>query len=114
MAERGPEATIISNGNGYPKVLRIEHYFKFVLLAPEVGIDKPNPEIFHLAIKKADCLPEEMLYVGDSQEDDIIGCKNVGIKVVWFNRNKEQLKHNIPKPDYEINRLSVLLSILRA
>ena len=103
---------IISNGNSYPRTLKIEHYFRFVLLAPEVGIDKPNPEIFHLAIKKANCLPQEMLYIGDSQEDDISGGKSAGVIVAWFNREKERLQTNIPKPDFEIDRLSMLLDIL--
>lgn len=104
---------IISNGNSYPKILGLGQYFQFALLAPEVGIDKPDPKIFYLAIQKADCLPEEMLYVGDSQEDDILGGKKAGVKIAWFNRCKEQLKPNIPQPDYEIDKLNMLLDILK-
>ena len=104
---------IVSNGNSYPRKLGLEQYFKFIILAQEVGIEKPDPGIFHLAIERAGCLPDEFLYVGDSQEDDILGAKKAGVKVAWFNRAKSQLKPDIPCPDYEIERLSELLKVLQ-
>ena len=103
---------IMSNGNSYPETLGVEKYFQFVILAQDVGIEKPDPEIFHLAAEKAGCLPDEFLYVGDSQEDDILGAKRAGVKIAWYNRTKAQLHPNIPRPDYEISRLSMLLEIL--
>jgi putative hydrolase of the HAD superfamily len=103
---------IISNGNSYPEILGVEKYFEFIILAQDVGVEKPDPGIFHLAIKKAGCLPDELLYVGDSQEDDIAGAKNAGIKIAWYNRTNAQLQPEIPHPDYEINALSMLLEIL--
>jgi putative hydrolase of the HAD superfamily len=104
---------IVSNGNSYPERLGLEQYFQFIILAQEVGMEKPEPGIFHLAIERAGCRTEELLYVGDSQEDDILGAKRAGIKVAWFNRAKAQPQPNIPRPDYEIDRLSMLLDILK-
>ena len=103
---------ILSNGNSYPKTLGVEEYFQFVILAQDVGIEKPDPEIFRLAIEKAGCLPDEFLYVGDSQEDDILGAKKAGVKIAWYNRTRAQLHPNIPRPDYEISKLNTLLEIL--
>ena len=103
---------IVSNGNSYPKKIGLEKFFQFIILAQEIGIEKPDPGIFHLAIERAGCLPEELLYVGDSQENDILGAKRAGIKVAWLNRAKAQLEPNIPYPDYEIEELSMLLEIL--
>ena len=105
---------ILSNGNSYPKTLGVEAYFQFVILAQDVGIEKPDPEIFRLAIEKAGCLPDEFLYVGDSQEDDILGAKRAGVKIAWYNRTKAQLHSNIPRPDYEISELNTLLEILES
>ena len=103
---------IMSNGNSYPETLGVEKYFQFVILAQDVGIEKPDPEIFRLAIEKAGCLPDEFLYVGDSQEDDILGAKKAGVKIAWYNRTRAQLHPNIPRPDYEISKLNTLLEIL--
>ena len=103
---------IMSNGNSYPKTLGLESHFQFIILAQDIGIEKPDPRIFQLAVEKAGCIPDEFLYVGDSQEDDIIGAKKAGVRVAWFNRSNEQLKPGIPQPDYEIGKLRALMSIL--
>jgi len=103
---------VMSNGNSYPEKIGLEDHFSFIILAQEVGIEKPEPEIFHLAAEKAGCLPEELLYVGDSQESDIVGAKKAGVRVAWYNRTDARLLPEIPQPDYEINRLTELLDIL--
>ena len=76
-------------------------------------MEKPDPGIFHLAIEKAGCQPDEFLYVGDSQGNDIVGSRKAGVKIAWFNRTNAQLRPDIPRPDYEIDKLSTLLEILR-
>ncbi len=73
---------------------------------------KPNPEIFLEALAQFECEPSEAIYVGDSQEDDIVGAKGVGMQVAWLNRTGETLKPGIPRPDYEIHSLSDLLDII--
>jgi 2-haloalkanoic acid dehalogenase type II len=102
----------MSNGNSYPEKLGLEDYFQFIILAQEVGVEKPDPGIFHLAIEKAGCLPDEFLYVGDSQEDDILGAIRAGVRIAWFNWTKAKLQPGIPQPDYEISELGMLLNIL--
>ena len=57
-------------------------------------------------------MPNEFLYVGDSQEDDIVGAGKAGVHVVWLNRKNEVRRLNIPRPDYEITTLSGLFTIL--
>lgn len=103
---------IISNGNSYPRKLGLEKYFRFIILSQEVGVEKPDPGIFILAIQEAKCTPDEFLYVGDSQEDDIVGAKRAGVNVAWVNRRNDVRGPNIPIPDYEITTLSDLLKIL--
>lgn len=103
---------IVSNGNSYPEKIGLERYFQFIVLAQEVGMEKPDPGIFHLAIERAGCLPGEFLYVGDSPENDIIGAKRAGVKVAWFNKTNARLRPEIPRPEYEIGKLSMLLGIL--
>ena len=73
---------------------------------------KPNTEIFFEALKHFDCKPEEALYVGDSQEDDIVGARSAGLKVAWLNREGVTRRETTPKPDYEIESLSDLMDIV--
>src|SRR5215471_19116162 len=37
---------LISNGNGYPDRCGLRGQFRFVILAPNVGVEKPDPAIF--------------------------------------------------------------------
>jgi len=55
----------------------------------EVGVMKPNPEIYLTALKKLDVLPSECLYIDDFEEE-VIGAQNLGIKAFRINRNKTE------------------------
>jgi len=45
----------------------------------EAGSCKPHEAIYHFACAKARCAPEEVLFVGDSPEQDIAGARAVGM-----------------------------------
>lgn len=49
-----------------------------------VGVKKPDPEIFTLAVRQIGCAPAEALYVGDSFEKDIVGAHMAGLRTAWL------------------------------
>lgn len=71
-----------------PKIdlLGIEHLFPFILISGSVGIWKPDPAIFEMALEQAGASPEEAIYVGDSPVADVPGAHSVGMRPVWMNR----------------------------
>ena len=73
---------------------------------------KPDPEIFQQAFDALGCDPHQALYVGDSQEDDIVGARRAGMQVAWLNRRGEILKPEIPRPDNEIRSLNEVEGIV--
>ena len=79
--------------------------FSVVVSSESARSYKPAPEIFHEGLRLIGSRPEETLYVGDSQDDDIVGARRAGIKVAWLNRKGEALKPHIPEPHYEISSL---------
>lgn len=48
---------------------------------------KPDMRFFKYILEDNDLLPEEVLFVGDSVTDDILGPKAVGMKTAWIDRN---------------------------
>jgi putative hydrolase of the HAD superfamily len=66
--------------------LNIYDYFEFVIVSSLVGVAKPEPGIFELAIEKAGVPPDRILYVGDNVTDDIEGSHNMGIDAALINR----------------------------
>ncbi|MFC2147669.1 YjjG family noncanonical pyrimidine nucleotidase [Bacteroidota bacterium] len=67
-------------------------YFDQVINSEMAGVKKPNPEIFELALKKANTAPDKSLMVGDNIEADILGAKAVGFHALHFNAHND-LKH---------------------
>ena len=102
---------ILSNGNSYPERCGLEGMFKFVVFSQDYGVEKPNPRLFHIAVEKAGCSKHQLLHVGDSLQDDVMGAINAGIKCVWLNRKR--VKNNLDlKIDCEISSLLELHEIL--
>jgi 2-haloalkanoic acid dehalogenase type II len=102
---------LLSNGNSYPERCGLEGIFQFVVFSQDHGFEKPDPKFFQIAIEKAGCSREELLHVGDSLQNDIIGANNAGIKCIWLNRENE-INTSGCKIDYEIHSLWELLKIL--
>ena len=102
---------LLSNGNTYPERCGLEGYFQFVVFAQEHGIQKPDPRLFEIAIERAGCTERQLLHVGDSFQNDVIGAKQAGIKSVWLNRQGRNIEAE-QQPDFEISSLRELTGIL--
>lgn len=63
----------------------LEPYFETRTVSEEVGVKKPNPEIFRYALRKAQATAEESLMIGDEMAVDIDGARAAGIDTVFFN-----------------------------
>lgn len=67
----------------------MENLFDSIVISGEVGVKKPNKEIFNIALKEAVLKPEEVIYVGDGKED-IIGAKAAKIVPILIKRDKKE------------------------
>lgn len=63
----------------------MEPYFETLTVSEEVGVKKPNPEIFRFALRKANATAEESIMIGDEMEVDIDGARAAGIDQIFFN-----------------------------
>lgn len=61
-----------------------------VLVASEdVGISKPDPGIFDLALGRMGVGAPDAVMVGDSWANDIVGAAAAGIRAIWFNPDRK-------------------------
>jgi 2-haloalkanoic acid dehalogenase type II len=86
---------LLSNGNSYPASCGLDGVFSFVVFSQECVIEKPNPEFYRIAVEKAGCSKSELLHVGDSLENDVIGAADVGIRSIWLNRARSEIPRGI-------------------
>ena len=57
--------------------------FDHIIISAEVGVTKPEPEIFRIALEQAGVKPEEAVFVDDFHVN-IEGCEKVGMKGIHF------------------------------
>lgn len=75
-------------GDQLPKLERLSLLPRLddVLISGELGCEKPSPEFFALAAKRARCQARECVVVGDLWNTDIVGATASGMSAVWLNR----------------------------
>jgi putative hydrolase of the HAD superfamily len=57
-----------------------------VVVSAEVGVAKPAPAIFELALRRLHCPADRAVLVGDSPETDIAGARRAGVRAVLIDR----------------------------
>ena len=59
-------------------------FLAVVIDSTVVGVCKPNPEIFHAALRVLQIEPAQAVFVGDSLHRDMVGARAVGMAHVWL------------------------------
>lgn len=100
---------IITNGFSTEQHIKINRsglssFFKTITTSDDAGVTKPNPEIFNLAMVKADTQAENAVMIGDNFDADILGADNVGMHTIHYDYHKEE----IPEKFKQIITLSEL------
>lgn len=82
----------------------LRDFFEVILVSAEIGIRKPNPQIFRQALAAmGNPPPERVAMIGDTLGADILGAHNAGIFSIWITRradtpqNHEHLLHIRPR-----------------
>jgi HAD superfamily hydrolase (TIGR01549 family) len=86
-------------------LLGVHDLVDFVIISGELGIAKPDPEIFREALRRAGVRADEAVYVGDSVEFDMAGARGAGIRSVWVNPRGERWESADPMPDRVIRSI---------
>lgn len=87
---------------------------KAIFISDQIGIAKPNPKLYQIALNDLDLEPAQVMYVGDNPAHDIAPPKSLGIRSVWARRAaKESLASSGIEPDHVVDDFGQLLAILR-
>jgi putative hydrolase of the HAD superfamily len=85
---RGKQTTgLISNAwsdlRDYLTREKMDDAFDHIIISAEVGVAKPDPKIFQIALEQAGVSPNEAIFVDDFYAN-IEGCEKVGMKGIHF------------------------------
>jgi 2-haloacid dehalogenase len=104
--------------NGSPKMLdaavrsaRLETLLDSVLSIEEVGLYKPHPKVYQLAVDRLS-VPASAISFQSSNAWDAYAASAFGMKVVWCNRYGQRRERLPGAPDFEVSSLSELPAIV--
>lgn len=66
-----------------------------IVISEEVGVSKPRPEIFLMALEPLGVGPGEALMIGDGVNSDIRGANSAGIDACWYNPSGKALPEGV-------------------
>ena len=114
LKEKKFKLAILSNGT--PSLLmeliksnNLENLFDDIFSIEEVGVYKPNSEVYDMPIKKYKIKKNEVAFLS-SNSWDVSGGGNYGFQAIWVNRNNNIFDNLDYKPRFEIKDLSGLLN----
>lgn len=96
----GLRLAVVSNSDGRAAqalaAAGLLEHFEFVVDSGEVGIEKPDPRIFQLALERLGIAPERAMYVGDLYEVDAVGARAAGLPVVLVDPDGLHAGRDVP------------------
>ena len=125
LKELSIKTMIVTDGlpiKQYDKILRLglDKLIDMVIISDEIGIKKPNPDLFEYSLKEAGVNGSEAIYIGDRIDKDIIPAKLNNIHSVYIHRGgkydtNEEIAElsEINRPDFEISNLKEIFAIIK-
>jgi len=120
VREKGVKIGLISNADiidiKYWNDSPLSAFFDSVIFSCDVGILKPETEIYQLAMKRLNVKPEESIFIGDGGSNELFGARRAGMKTIFSEyldcKSKIQKEMIIKYSDYHIESFDDILKYL--
>ncbi len=97
LRDQGYRLGVISNFEPWLEALlarlALDELLPLRVISGIEGVEKPDPAIFRLAIERSGLAPEEMVYVGDIPDFDIVPTAALGMFPVLIDRRERHPSH---------------------
>jgi putative hydrolase of the HAD superfamily len=120
LRERGLKTGLVSNSMDPPWILlrdleeqELAERLDATVFSSEIGLRKPRPEIFLLALERLGVAADRCLFVGDRLDADVRGARGVGMQTVqamWFRAEEDT---GSVEPDFRAFTQVDVLNVVR-
>ncbi len=86
----------------------VANLFEAIVISAQVLLRKPDRRIFDHICGLLRLDSNEILFVGDTPRDDILGATRAGMRTAWISKGLSAVPAGIPQPDLIINDLAEL------
>lgn len=101
LIEMGVRVACVSNSDGRAEQHLVDtgtrEGLEFVVDSQLVGVEKPDPRIFEIALERLDLEPSRVLYVGDIRGVDEAGSRAAGLHFVLIDPSGEYAAPGAPR-----------------
>ena len=70
---------------------KIADLFDVIIISSEVGLMKPDPEMYHLTLERLRILPQEAIFI-DDKENNVIAAQAVGMVGIQFKDSTQTIR----------------------
>ena len=116
LKKKNLKLAILSNGT--PSLLNelvtsnnLDNLFDDLFSIEEVGIYKPDSNVYELPIKKYQIAKNEVAFLS-ANTWDVSGGGNYGYQSIWVNRNNNIFDNLDYKPDNQVKNLSEIINLI--
>ncbi|MGC9397639.1 MAG: HAD family hydrolase [Anaerolineae bacterium] len=74
----------------FTETLGLDEIFETMIISAEVGLMKPDPRIYHLALKRMGVAPPEAVFLDDLPEN-VEAARDVGLRAVLYRNNPQAI-----------------------
>ena len=114
------ELGIITNGGSQMQRIKLQKTGllplfdnKNIFIGGEIGLYKPDVEIFKHVIQQTQGNKNTTMFVGNHLFDDIYGAKEAGWKTCWLNSLNQPVDAYSVRPDYAISQIADIEMLFR-
>ncbi len=100
------------NTRGWCDEYKLSSLFDVIIDSTVLGVAKPDPKIFQVALSDLGVAPSEAIYIGDSYKADMVGAKNVGMWTAWMIGGQTKECPDLSVVDVQLSHLHELTDFL--
>lgn len=116
LKQAGMRTAILSNGapdmlNAAVEAARLTDVLDMVLSVEDVGVYKPDPRVYQIAVDRLGVEPQEICFMS-SNAWDAVGAASFGFRVAWVNRYGQPYERLPARHDAELTDLTPLPALI--
>jgi putative hydrolase of the HAD superfamily len=115
----GIRLALVTNGAGdaqRAKLARFDlaRHFDHVQIEGEFGVGKPDPRVYHAALRVLDAPPQRAWFVGDNLEWDVAAPQHLGLAAIWVDKAQRGLpSRSAIRPDHVVHTIAEVVILVR-
>jgi putative hydrolase of the HAD superfamily len=116
LRELGYKTGLISNCSSEVPLLwkntEFSRFFNVIIFSASVGMKKPDPHIYNLACEQLGVEPNECLYIGDGDSNELSGASQFGMDAVMIRDPGEKDPYHLVKIDWAGHKIENLTEVM--